>query len=289
VKEKIKKIFPLSILLVLLLEYIKDYYAFIKYTGVFEFISSGQKKILGNIIADYHVIEKGLTMPQTRLGFGKTKTIKLIDHCMYYTKRFDVTDNQFLQAIAVINEYKDFHEINNYDLDKELLDKIRLLQSNLKGDMVSRKQINNAIEIAITSPSSCNRQASRVYVFEDRDLVNEILKIQGGNRGFGHLATKLIIVTFEMGFSHGVYERNMAYVDGGIFAMNLLNGLHFNRVAACPLNCYFSSSKAKKIKKITGIKKSEKLVVMISCGNVPEKFDIAKSYRYPVEEFITYR
>jgi hypothetical protein len=57
-KDKIKKIFPISILIVLLFEYTKDYIRYIRFSGVLEFISSGEKKLVGNIIADYHVVEK---------------------------------------------------------------------------------------------------------------------------------------------------------------------------------------------------------------------------------------
>lgn len=322
-KDKIKKLFPFIIIIVLFIEYAKDYFRYIRFSGVFEFIFSSEEKLVGNIIADYHVIEKGLTMQNTRLGFGKQKIIKLINHCLNYKEKYNNNDAQVLEAVAVINEYLKFH--SNFNLDPDLIEKIKKLQNsfievipskqlettsidyfkntnssfdlfsksrrsirNYSSAKIPKEKILNAVEIAINSPSSCNRQASRVYVYEDKVVMKKILEIQGGNRGFGHLANKLLIVTAELGASHGVYERNMPYVDGGIFAMNLLNGLHFNKIAACPLNCYFSSSKEKKLRKLCGIKKSEIFIIMISCGNIPDQIDIAKSYRYPVDNFITF-
>jgi hypothetical protein len=252
--------------------------------------------------------------------------IKLINHCLDYLRKYNNNDEQVLQAVSVINEYVKFHDDANFDLDSVLVQKINELQNkfvdispsqqlrttsedyfndtnssfdvfsksrrsvrNYSSKDIPRENILSAVEIAIAAPSSCNRQASRVHVYEDKDIIKKILEIQGGNRGFGHLSNKLIIVTAELGSSHGVYERNMAYVDGGIFAMTLLNGLHFNKIAACPLNCYFSSGKDSQLRKICGIKRSEIFVVMISCGDVPDQFDIAKSYRYPVANFVSFK
>lgn len=324
-KDIIKKIFPVSILVALFLEYTKDYGRYIKYSGVFAFISDNEEKVLGNIIADYHVLEKGLTMPETRLGFGEKKIEKLMNHCEHYLKNYNKENKQFRQAIAILVEYKEFHKSHDYALNENLLERINRLQQSVlvecsqqvrtsaakyfehskdSFDLFSKSRrsvrnyadtevdpnsILNAVELAIKSPSSCNRQATRVHVFENKDEIKEILEIQGGNRGFGHLSNKLIVVTADLAYCHGVYERNMAYVDGGIFAMNLLNGLHFNKILACPLNCYFSRWKDKKLRKICKIKSSEVFVVMISCGNPIENFDVALSYRSPVEEIVSFK
>lgn len=325
-KQQIKKIFPFSILAALAVEYTKDYFRYIKYSGVFTFIKANEEKLLGNIIADYHVIEKGLTMPNPRLGFGKDKVLKLAKHCEDFIDKYGYSNKQLRQAVAVLQEYRLHHETNSFMLEKDVINSIENLESkidnlipskqgkfttteyfkhtnatfdlfsksrrsvrNYAAEEVDKEDLIKAVEIATTAPSSCNRQASRVYIYEDSDQINKILQIQGGNRGFGHLSNKLIIVTADLGFSHGVYERNMAYVDGGIFAMNLLNGLHFNKILACPLNCYFSSWKDKKLREICGIKKSEVFIVMISCGLAHEEFDIPQSYRFPVDEFITFK
>jgi nitroreductase len=323
-KEKIKKIFPITIFIALFLEYSNDYFRYISQSAVFHFIRNSQDRTLGNIIADYHVVEKGLTMPETRLGFGKQKIEKLVKHCVDYQKKYDVHQPQFRQAIAVLSEYVDFHKKHKHKLDDDLVNKIKsLIQSiniksseqvkttekeyfkdvnasfdifsssrrsvrNYSDENIKNSEIISAVEIASKAPSSCNRQISRVHIFEDKETIQKILEIQGGNRGFGHLANRLLIVTADVAYCHGVYERNMAHVDGGIFAMNLLNGLHFNKIIACPLNCYFSRWKDKKLRELISMKKSEVFVVMISCGKAKENFDVALSYRTPIENIVTF-
>lgn len=324
IKQKIKKIFPISISLELFLEYWKDYFRYTRQSGVFHFISNSQDKALGNIIADYHVVEKGLTMSETRLGFGKQKIEKLINHCNDYIKKYDKNHPQFRQAISVLSEYVKFHEKHKHTLDKDLVNKINTLIDALKvntsqqikttkeayfkyanasfdkfsdsrrsvrnysEEEITDDEIVNAVSIASKAPSSCNRQICRVHVIKEKDKVEEILNIQGGNRGFGHLANRAIVVTADLAYCHGVYERNMAYVDGGIFAMNLLNGLHFNKILACPLNCYFSRRKDKKLRKLIPVKSSEVFIVMMSCGKPKENFEIALSYRTPLDQIVNF-
>src|SRR3546814_11683998 len=46
--------------------------------------------------------------------------------------------------------------------------------------------IEEAVELALHSPSVCNRQASYVYCLQSREIIDRALSLQNGNRGFGH-------------------------------------------------------------------------------------------------------
>lgn len=322
-KKKIKQFLPFLLPLVLLPEYLIDYYKYVRYSGLFREKHS-REKLIGKIIAEYHIIEKGLTMPETRLGFGQENVFLLVHNCTEYIRRFGSGDNQVEHAISVILEYRNYHINKEYLLGTVLLDKISILEkeipglfaceqsyiskdiffgninSSFKEFSASRKSVRNyskddvsmdrivaAVDLARNAPSSCNRQGTRVYVFSDAEIINKILTIQGGNRGFGHLANKLIIITAELGVSHGVFERHQVYVDGGMYAMNLLYSLHYNQIAACSLNCNFSIQKDRDIRKLCKIKDSEVFVVMISCGIPPDSFQVALSKRYSLDKVLT--
>lgn len=276
--------------------------------------------LIGRIIRKYHVIEKGLTMPDTHLGFGKEVLISLCDTCIQYIKTFEDNEEQLLHAIGVILEYQSFHKVNKYQLDTDIVRKISDLKQlisvpiecsqktkqktvyfkdteacfplfaasrssvrNYSSEVVPIEKINNAIEIARSTPSACNRQCWRTYIFTDKCKIEEILVTQGGNRGFGHLTNKLIIVVAEVGVFSGIAERNEAFIDGGMYAMNLLYALHYQKIASCILNCCNNVEKDIKLRILCGIKDSEVFIAMISCGNPPEEFKVANSKRYAVE------
>ena len=258
-------------------------------------------------------------MPNMRLGFGQQKLRDLITHCLNYISNYGLNEEQLTHAISVIHEYKDIHENNNYKLENETVNLINLLFSktqlskgcsqkeiarddyfkysnanfsdfsnsrssvrNYTNQVVPINLIINSIDLAKNTPSACNRQCWRTYVFSEEHKLNEILVLQGGNRGFGHLADKLIIITAEVGVFLSISERNEAYIDGGMYAMNLLYALHHNKIAACILNCSHDVEKDKKMREICNIKDSEVFIAMISCGYIPEKLKVALSKRYSI-------
>ena len=229
----IKRFLPFLLPLALIPEYSVDYFRYLRYSGILG-VKNSDKKLIGKIIAEYHVIEKGLTMPDTRLGFGRENLISLINNCREYIHRFGNEDIQLQQAISVIIEYRGFHLENRYSLDINLLERIKRIESEKKETEVYRQinstkeeyfqntnspfyifsstrrsirnfskeevplsKIKDAIDVARNTPSSCNRQGTRIYVFAKQDQINQILSIQGGNRGFGHLSNKLIIITCQ--------------------------------------------------------------------------------------------
>lgn len=302
--------------------YLYDLERYLKYSDSQEVKS--ESNLIGIIVRRYHVIEKGLTMPQTRFGFGKQVLQDLVKDCLLYVSQFGTNEEQLAQAIAVIKEYKNFHETNKYSLDGDLLsdiEKIELLAvktdrlttshqkelkreeyfkfttSNFQEFSMSRASVRDyceeevliddilqALEIAKTAPSACNRQSWRTYVFSDSSQIQSILNEQGGNRGFGHLTNKLIVVASSISGFSGVAERNQGFIDGGIYAMNLLYSLHYKQIAACILNCSNTIEKDKNLRKLCNIKDSEVFIALISCGIPPENFKAAASIRYSLEK-----
>ena len=197
-------------------------------------LGNSKNRLLGEIIQGYHSIEKGLTMPNRRLGFGQESLTRLVKNIKKYSDSDYSESNQVNHAISVVNEYINLHanekyelETKTYELLKNISDK-RSIQSSKSQISITAKEyfefnkssfdlfsksrhslrnfsdkevdittITKAIDLAKNAPSACNRQSSRVHVYADRDEIQKILKIQGGNRGFGHLTNKLIIVTSD--------------------------------------------------------------------------------------------
>ena len=298
---------------------VKRYYIHSAYMSGY----NNENKLISNIIERYHSIEKGLTMPNFRSGFGVKQLDKLITECIEYSNTYNSVNPQLVHAVGVIYEYESHHKKIEYKINQQtliLIDKLKLNFDNIKptsqkvisGDEYfsksksdfksfasSRASVRNysdksvdvndlieAVEIAQTAPSACNRQSTRVYIYKDKDKINKILKIQGGNRGFGHLSDKLIIITSSLNVWEFVGERYQSYVDGGIYALNLLYALHYKKIAGCILNCSISPKKDKVLRQICGIDNSENFIAMVSCGHPPEKFSNAYSKRYKSKEIL---
>lgn len=303
-------------------EYYYDLKLFYKYSAAMGLNS--ETKLISMIVRDYHVIEKGLTMPESRCGFGQLIILNLMSNCARYISLYGTENEQLKHAIDVVYEYEAFHIKQATSVNEriqEAIDRLKLLkqtnsyciQKTITKDLYfakaaesfcsfswSRASVRNyseedlpinlikqSIDIARNTPSVCNRQTSRVYVFTEKEKIRNILEIQGGNRGFGHLANKLIVVTSELGVFLYLNERTQAFIDGGMFAMNLLYALHYHKIAACILNCSHSADKDRKMRKACPIKESEVFIAMIVCGQASENFKIALSPRNSLDKYLT--
>ncbi len=311
-------------------EYIYDIRRYFKYSDYF--FNNSEKRCLMRIIHRYHPIEKGLTMPEMRLGFGNDNIRMLIKDCNEYKNKYlkniskkSSSYEQYNHALSTLLEYVQVHEKVNFKLNSSILLEIKNLvegidsnficnqisiskeeyfnhsDSSFKNFLKSRYSVRNfhgkisikklleAIEIAINSPSACNRQPSRVHIIKSKYLKREVLKLQGGNRGFGHLADKVLIVTAELSGYRDVSERNGVFVDGGLFSMNLLNALHYQKIAACPLNWYNSNTNDLKLRQLLSLPKSETVIMMIACGGLPNEVKLAYSKKNNINTIHTIR
>jgi nitroreductase len=323
-KKIIKSIIPTSLFnymrrirtqVLLIKAYVFDYKRYSKYSATKKYDT--QLKLRALIIKDYHIVEKGLTMPETRFGFGKEKLLELIKLCQRYYTQFP-PDAQVNHGISVIFEYKEFHEKQNYQLDADVLKAIaelddlgvqhniqpteqvtvtreqyfNALNSPFKEFSASRKSIRNysteeidesiiqsVLNLAANAPSACNRQTSKAYVFTGKEKIEKVLGTQNGNRGFGFLANKVFVVSAELGVFAKPMERNQAFIDGGIYTMNLLYSLHAHGIAACVLNCSTDPNNDRLQHQVTGIPESEVIIAMVSCGYPVPEFKIPLSKR----------
>ena len=298
------------------LSYLSDARRFIESSNTIK-KNDRQEKLRADIIQRYHAVEKGLTMPARRYLFGRELILTLIERCRQYSRDYGTEDLQVRQAVMILNEYLEIHALAKVEIDSELKGMLEDLAHNYHID-VSTKQISakydgffsnsaaefpafafsrvsirnyaekeippelidDAVRIALSAPSACNRQPSRVFMVSDKEKMRKVLALQNGNRGFGHLADKLLIVTVDLSGFHEAAERNLGWVDGGIFSMNLLYGLHYNGIGACPLNWAVMPDADLALHKICGIPDWYRVVLMISCGYPNEQFDHPISLRY---------
>ncbi|MBN2777137.1 MAG: nitroreductase family protein [Bacteroidales bacterium] len=256
----------------LFFSYWYDFNRYIKYSNTFN-TDANANKLRATIILNYHVIEKGLTMSEMKHGFGEEKVLYLCEKCNDFINRFGNNDKQVNHAIQILETYLLVHEQNNFKLPESIIKKIKQTITLKEEDIIStlnyeektidyktiktapfpvfaksRKSIRNfskrniepktiekAVANAQTSPSACNRQPARIHIYSEKNLVTKILYLQNGNRGFGHLSNKLIIVSCDLSGYKIHNERNSCWVDGGIYLMNLLYGLHYEGIGTCIL------------------------------------------------------
>lgn len=150
---------------------------------------------------------------------------------------------------------------------------------------VTKQDLEPVVELALRTPSVCNRQPTRVRVFTDKDTIAQALKIQGG---FGGYATPpaLILVTADLQVFMNINEHNEGYVDGGLFSMSLLYALEANEYAACPLNTMFSDKTDEETRRLLNIPDNEIFIMYIAVGHFRDTSRICLSRRFGLDHVL---
>lgn len=164
------------------------------------------------------------------------------------------------------------------------LSRTRCSTRDFAPERVDPKIIHEAVRLAQKSPSACNRQASSVVVIQTPELVQRALALQTGNRGFGHQVRTVLIVKTDLRAFYGETERQQGFVDGGMFAMSLIYGLHSQGVGTCSLNWSNSLENDAALRDLIGLRASEAVLMFIAAGYYAETFRATASVRLPTEE-----
>jgi len=302
-------------------EAMRDAVLFLRFNSYSPFVDKSRRAFY-KIIIEAHTIEKGLSLPDPKLLFGKDK----IRFVMAALSRYDIRHSPVPahMSLGALDAYVNFHA--RAGMTDPLLDEIagylktweaRLPRpwkggtrdysfnghppGTLQHLMASRSsirtlrttplapdQILEAIAIAQLAPSQCNRQSSRVHAYQDPARIKELLALQGGSRGFADSVGNLFVVSSEICAWGGPGQRNQAYVDGALFAMCLMFACRSMGWGACPLNLAIDHKTETAIRRAGGIPAGERLIMMIAFGEplAPET-RVAFSPRRPAAEIVT--
>ena len=126
---------------------------------------------------------------------------------------------------------------------------------------VNIEDIYIAIKLAQRSPSTCNRQSSRIYLIKQKKIIDKLLKLQAGNRGFGHKINKLIMVGYDINsYPLEVGDRYTGYIDASLFAMTLIYSLTFLKLNSIALNWSKPKNIDLELRRLIKIKDSHNII-----------------------------
>ncbi|WP_419909008.1 nitroreductase family protein [Hoeflea sp.] len=267
-----------------------------------------------------HYIEGGMSFPDVRLGYGREKIDSILDKLDRYISDFG-HDETVAWALATITDYLAFHKERGHAVD-DVANRLHSLQQRHDvlpaqggggSETVTREQIAQATDFdfsrflvtrhsvrqyadgpvddetirrivtnAQECPNVCNRQTAKVYAFNDRPVVQELLEYQAGNAGFRQEIQTLFIVTANIAHMNLIGERYQGWIDGGIFAMTLALSIHAEGLGACFLNWSVEKEQDLALRQRVGIPDNEIVITMMSAGHLKERFRVPVSARKPL-------
>ncbi len=193
------------------------------------------------------------------------------------------------EALGMHGGYRDTtaDEIRSYS-GKAQVDFLRRRHSirSYSEEAISAAIIHEITEIALSTPSVCNRQAWSVYALTKKELILKALAFQNGNRGFADGIPLLFVVAADLRRFVSVEERNQGWIDGGLFSMTLMLAIHAKGLGSCPLNWSATRENDRGLRKLLGIPEHEVVIMMISAGNLPTQFKVTASPRRSVTSIL---
>lgn len=279
---------------------------------------ASQQQLDARLIFHAHSLEKGLSHEKIRYGFGKSALHELAKVMNRYIELgYDQGSMAYQNSLSVLRNYAEVHDTEKYDVKYlvdifgDILTAAKSSTSELGGTttVVRETKTNNrdknfydlfngrysvreydtspvgmaaieaAIDVAMKTPSICNRQTSRVLIIKDKGLIESALKVQGGMTGYA-LPSVLLLVQTDTRHYVAISEKNQPYIDGGLFAMSLLMALEYEGLAACALNTMFNEDKDKRMRKLLKTQDYENYIMFVAVGNFKQAVAVPKSFRY---------
>lgn len=271
-----------------------------------------------NILLIVHTTEKAMSNKNPRI-FGKEKMENLIKLLDKYENYGEKNDYYYQMGISCLNKYILFFEkhgwknsdeyknvtkyIESKDIsDMQLLDVGNSLVS--KDDIINTTQIdycsflksrhsirnyskiklkdydiNKAINMAVYTPSACNRQMCKIYYVESKYKRDAVIRYANGFGNFELDSVNVFIITYDVRSLSMAGERNQGWLNSGLIAMNFVNAMHSLGIGSCLLQSSNTYEEEKNLKAKLGICESERIAVIISAGYYDKNSIIANSVR----------
>lgn len=153
---------------------------------------------------------------------------------------------------------------------------------------VPRDVIDKAVEVAVQSPSACNRQPYRFLIFDDAASVAQASRLPMGVAGFDHNFPAIVAVVGRLRAYPHVRDRHVIYIDGALAAMSFMFALETQGVSSCSINWPDIPEREQAAAKLLKLDPDERIVMFISLGYAADTGLVPYSQKLSLDEARSY-
>ncbi|MDP8016041.1 nitroreductase family protein [Prescottella equi] len=271
-----------------------------------------------------HSLEKGMAHRSPR-SFGATKAaslVKLLRAADYENHG----STAYAMGVSVLRSWREFHaeradrDLNAYGIVDSFLNEVDTSELAISpagvraiadrdpqrwsglpfADFVSSRHstrryaatpvsdqvLDEAVGLAMLSPSACNRQMVRVHMIDDPVGKRLLYNTLHGTGGVDYENCRIGVVTYDSRSLEFYGERNQGYLNAGLFAMTLIYALHWKGVGACLLQFGNTTAEERILVERLGLAPSERIAVGLSIGQLEASDTVPASVRRTVAEVL---
>ena len=131
---------------------------------------------------------------------------------------------------------------------------------------VPRELVDKALVAASLAPSACNRQPFQYRIFDEPQLVNEVVRIPFNTAGFADSIPMVIVVVGDLSNFFSPRDRHVIYIDASLSIMSFLYALETLGLSSVTINCPDFAIIENRFKKHLNLKPYERPILMIGVG-----------------------
>jgi nitroreductase len=291
------------------------------FSGLKEYQKNEEEGNLSTLRRNIHRIEKGLITTPPKKYFAESfilETVKnlekliknpkeeetniwAIDILTQYFDTVEKTDkireaHECYLNIAVDNINKKYstyvaegrkeHSVSYEDL--LLLNKHRRSVRYYNKQTVPRILVEQAVSVALQSPSACNRQPFMFRIIDDPNLLSHATSLPIGTKSFASEIPMLVFVIGDLSNYFDTRDKHLIYIDGALAAMNFVLALETLELSSCMINWADLPDRNKALKQFLNLNPWERCVMAISVGYANPQGGIPSSAKKEVKNVIKY-
>ena len=266
-----------------------------------------------------HRLEKGLIMTPRRPSFAEHFIVETVDIFTKAHQQQSIDSKEFQWAYNVLSEYftivvdtpviakaRVAFEVINSQIDTQQSTDCDLLTPYKYADLpapqvnpeqlatlfarrrsvrwyddkpVPHELLAQAVNMASTAPSACNRQPYRFDVATDPERARAIAKLAGGTPGWVQNVQCCAVVVGDLSSYFGEHDRHLIYIDGSLAAMQFMLALDTLGLASCPVNWPDVDSREKNLQAELNLPPYERPIMLITVGYPSQDGGVAFSQK----------
>lgn len=139
--------------------------------------------------------------------------------------------------------------------------------------------LERALALAAEAPSACNRQPFWIYQAEDASTAQALAACAGGTAGWVDNIPCTLVLVGDLSNYPRERDRHLIYIDGALFAMQLMLALETLGLSSCPVNWPDTPGAEKRMAKLLKLTPELRPVMLLTVGYAREDGAVAFSQK----------
>ena len=180
--------------------------------------------------------------------------------------------NSFLNEISYTPENRTpflRSEINDSPVDYEDLRTLAINRTSTRRFQqknVPRELVDKSLEVALQSPSACNRQAYEFRIYDSPEMIDKITDLSIGASGYKDNIPMLAVIVGKQRAYFDERDKHVIYIDASHAAMSFQLSLETQGLASCCINWPAIPRNQRKIREVMDLTDDEQVVMLMAIG-----------------------